>query len=308
MNDIELQKIADESYDRFIKDDSIIGFDSLLKPFGGGSRLRNKIRKLIYDKYGKENIIKIYRHRLAKSAHKNRTSESYHISPEQREKMINGIKQSWKDSDDRKEKHKEMMIKHCHPNAWTASTNKKRTESRRGYRHTDETIEKIRNSLKGTPLSLEHKKALCVPKIRSGSLGIKRSEETKLKLSKITTEQWKNGIHKPTYKSKGQIEVAELLKQMGYKIREEFFIGSKPYDILIQDENIILEFNGTFWHRDPRFYDNSDICRQIWEYDKNKLDIARKLGYTPIVIWQYDWERNTNKFKLLEEIINGIKQ
>lgn len=305
MTDDELQKIVDESYDRFIKDESIIGFESLLKSIGGGSRLRNKIRKLIYEKYGKNTLIKIYRSRLAKSAHKNRTSESYTISPERREKMIDGIKKSWENADVRREQARNLMIKHCHPIAWTDDTNKKRRDSRIGYKHSAETIKKISDSLCGKSLSDEHKMALCVPKIRPGSLGLKRSQETKNKLSSITKNQWKSGLHKPIYKSKGHQEIIDILKQFGLEIVDEYIVDGRPYDVYIKNINCIIEFNGTYWHRDPRFYNDTLACKKIWERDHNKVDVAMKRGYTVVTIWQHDWESCKDKRLLIKDILNA---
>jgi hypothetical protein len=308
MDNTELHKVVDEYYNEFITNENIIGFEGLLKTKGFGSKLRVRIRNLIYNKYGKENLIAIYRSRLAKSAHKNRTKESYYISPEQREKMIYGSKKSWIGDDARKEKSRELMVKYCHPNAWTDETNKKRSKSREGYKHSENTIQKIKTALSGKPLTKKHREALCVPKIRSGSLGLKRSDITKQKLSQITTLQWKSGIHKVTYKSKGQIEVANMFRNEGFCVEEEFFINGKPYDVFVKDKNLIVEFNGTYWHRDPRFYDVSSICQEKWNYDKNKLDIAKQNGYNVFVIWQYDWEHSNDKLSIIKEILNGINQ
>ena len=309
MNNIELQKIADESYNEFMLDESIIGFEGLLKSknIGGGSRRRNKIRALIYDKYGKDNLIALYRIRLAKLAHKNRTKESYYISLEQREKMTLGVKKYWNNNDKAKMRSRKLMISYCNPNSHTPDANKHRVESRKGYRHSAETICKIKNAQVGRPLSISHRKALRVRKSRAGSLGLKRSNETKKKLSAITKKQWKSGIHIPTYRSKGQREVASILRNFEYTVKEEFFINGRPYDVFVKEKNLLIEFNGTFWHRDPRFYPKSDICQKVWDNDKIKMENAKQNGYDIIVVWQYDWEHAIEKKKYIMEVINGSK-
>lgn len=301
-----LQQIADKSYRQFMDDESIVGFEGILMSRGIRSgRKKNQIRKLIYDKYGKDNLQHIYRQRLAKSSHKNRTAEDYYISPEQRQKMVEGIKRSWKNADIRRKCNAELMKKYCHPKAWSLETNKKRVLSRKGYRHTADTVEKIRVALKGRPLSKSHRKALCVPKSHPGSLGLKRSAATKQKLSQITLLQWKTGVHVPTYRSKGQREVASMFRNDGYAVKEEFFINGRPYDVFVKERNLLIEFNGTFWHRDPRFYSQSGACQKVWDNDKTKMELAKQNGYNIAVIWQYDWERSQDKPQLLESIING---
>lgn len=279
MDESELQRIADESYDRFINDESIIGFESLLKPIGGGSRLRNKIRKIIYDKYGKNVLTKIYRSRLAKSAHKNRTPESYIISPEHREKMIDGVKKSWENNDNRRKLSRNLMIKHCHPVAWNDETNNKRIESRligKGWSvHSLETKEKISNSLK---------------------------------------KKWNDGCfdnRRPTLKSKGQIEMCNILRCSGYTVIEEYRINNRPFDAAVVNQRWLFEFNGTYWHLDPRIYDvdfydrSRDVYAwQVWYNDNLKIMEAIKHGFKVYSIWQIDWDNAINKESFIQEIIN----
>lgn len=279
MNEFELQKIADDSYDRFIKDESIIGFDTILKPLGGGSRRRNKIRKIIYDKYGKDVLTKIYRRRLAKSAHKNRTPESYIISPEQRERMIDGIKKSWENEDDRREMSRELMVKYCHPVAWNEETNKKRVESR----------------MIGKGWDIH-------------------SLETKEKISEAQKKKWNGGCfdnRRPTLQSRGQIEMCNVLRGGGYTVIEEYRINNRPFDAAIMNQRWLFEFNGTYWHLDPRIYDVNFYDRsrgvyawQVWHNDKLKIMEAIRRGFKVYSIWQIDWDNATNKKRFIQEIIN----
>ena len=59
--------------------------------------------------------------------------------------------------------------------------------------------------------------------------------------------------------------------------------------------NKIIEFNGTFWHADPRFYNDSMLIREnilakdIHEYDRIKLDELKKHGYDVLVVWEFDY-------------------
>ena len=227
------------------------------------------------------------------------------ISTEQRVKMIAGIKRSWKNANVRREQSRQLMIRYCSPKSHTPEANQHRVNSRKGYRHSAETIRKISEAQAGRPLSTSHRKALCVHKSRAGSLGLKRSDSTKKKLSAITKKQWQTGVHVPTYSSKGQREVASIFRNDGYTVKEEFFFNGRPYDVFVEEKNLLIEFNGTFWHRDPRFHSTSDICQKIWNNDKTKMELAKQNGYDIAVVWQYDWEHTKDKKKLLESIVNG---
>lgn len=70
---------------------------------------------------------------------------------------------------------------------------------------------------------------------------------------------------------------------------------------------IIVEFNGDFWHMNPKIYSEDDInplsgkvAKNIWKFDDHKKSIVEKMGYRVIVIWESDWI--TNKEKYLKEI------
>lgn len=66
---------------------------------------------------------------------------------------------------------------------------------------------------------------------------------------------------------------------LDYKIISEFRIGSHPYDVFIQGVNIIIEFNGTYWHLDKRFYQEDYFdkyrgvsAKEVWERDAKKIN------------------------------------
>ena len=304
MENTELHKLADQYYQEFMSDDSIIGFEGLLKSKGLGSKRRVRVRNLIYEKYGKEKLIALYRSRLAKSAHKNRSPESYYISPERRLKMIEGIKKSWESSDSRREQSRYLMLEHCQPRCQTPSAKEKRVKSRKWYHPSEETKEKMSLAQKGRVFSEEQKQKMRHPKSVKVIKG-PHTQATRDRLSLITKQQWKDGIHKPIYKSKGHVEIMEILKVLGYEIQDEYVINGKPYDVLIKSRNLLIEFNGTFWHRDPRVekYRNDPLSPSIWKRDSEKIDSAKNNGYDIKVIWQSDWENCQDKNKYIEDIL-----
>lgn len=66
-------------------------------------------------------------------------------------------------------------------------------------------------------------------------------------------------------------------------------------DYLDSHRNKVIEINGYFWHMKPGKYVETDIntvnkksAKEIWEYDKIKLDNIRKKGFDVLVLWEDD--------------------
>lgn len=79
--------------------------------------------------------------------------------------------------------------------------------------------------------------------------------------------------------------------------------SAKIYDI--KHNNCIIEFNGDYWHANPKFYKADDKIRgklasTIWNDDERKLDLAKKAGYNVMIIWESDYQMNKS------EIINKV--
>jgi len=81
----------------------------------------------------------------------------------------------------------------------------------------------------------------------------------------------------------------------------------KRYDLCYK--NNIIEFNGDFWHGNPKLFESNEIHRvskkiisDIWKEDKRKIDSAKEHGYKVLVIWESEYINNK------EEIINKCKQ
>lgn len=77
------------------------------------------------------------------------------------------------------------------------------------------------------------------------------------------------------------------------------------------ERKIIIEFNGTYWHCDQRFYkedyyhDNKKLfAKEIWNKDKERIDAFQSMGFATFEIWENDF--NKNKEKVLEELILGM--
>lgn len=99
-------------------------------------------------------------------------------------------------------------------------------------------------------------------------------------------------------KSLKEKELLEYIKTFYIKqidINTRNIIPPKEIDIYLPDLKIGFEFDGTFWHADPRFYKPDDLIKeqtaaQIWEKDEVKNKLAESLGIKLIRIKEYDWD------------------
>lgn len=83
----------------------------------------------------------------------------------------------------------------------------------------------------------------------------------------------------------------------------------KRYDYGSVEYKKMIEFNGTYWHADPRkygpdYFHNKKLitAKQIWEYDATKLSVAHQYGYNTFVIWEMDWKSDSNA--VISKVIN----
>lgn len=68
------------------------------------------------------------------------------------------------------------------------------------------------------------------------------------------------------------------------------------YDFADYDKKLIIEFNGRYWHCDPRKYDPDYVhgvmkitAAEIWERDAYKIKLAESRGYNIITVWEDDY-------------------
>lgn len=80
----------------------------------------------------------------------------------------------------------------------------------------------------------------------------------------------------------------------------------RKYDFTIG--NKIIEYNGDRYHANPNIYSADDIpltwrtcksnsmynktAQDIWDYDKHKIELAKKHGYEVFVVWHSDVKKN----------------
>ena len=122
--------------------------------------------------------------------------------------------------------------------------------------------------------------------------------------------------------SKQQIDFFTKLSKYAENIyfgdnEKRIWINDKKYYIVdgfIENKNIVIEYNGDYWHCNPDIYLPEDIitirgerisAKSIWDYDsKRKNDIIEKLQCKYIVVWENDFIKNEHETirSILEEI------
>ena len=71
------------------------------------------------------------------------------------------------------------------------------------------------------------------------------------------------------------------------------------YDFCVKEKKKIIEFNGDYWHCNPRLYspdffnrNKQMTAQQIWDFDNKKEELARAKGYDYLVIWESEYKLN----------------
>lgn len=113
--------------------------------------------------------------------------------------------------------------------------------------------------------------------------------------------------------SKQEKEFVSFIKEI-YKNKinenDRKILNGKELDIYIPELKLAFEYDGTYWHADPRFFNENDkikhcLASDIWERDKQKDLLCEQNGIKLIRIKEYDWKNDSNKIKqYIREIIN----
>lgn len=121
-------------------------------------------------------------------------------------------------------------------------------------------------------------------------------------VSKISQELfWKIYNSLTTKELKSKTYFHELNKEFDLGNADEYY----RYDFVNTELKICIEFNGDYWHCNPELFEESykntmlnKAAKEIWEYDKNKLEFIKKQGYQIFVVWESEYEKNTEEILL----------
>lgn len=134
----------------------------------------------------------------------------------------------------------------------------------------------------------------------------KEEQEELKEKRKLKYDEWleKNCFHNTCMSSQEKM-IGNFLEEKNIKYKSQFIIffnenGKRKhfrYDFLLEKYNIIIEYNGTYWHCDPRKYERNYFNHkkklyawEMWENDEKKKKIAMDNGYRIIIIWEKETE------------------
>ena len=116
--------------------------------------------------------------------------------------------------------------------------------------------------------------------------------------------------------SKGEIELYNYINSIytGKVIRNNRdILKGRELDIYLPDIMLAFEYDGTYWHADPRFYNETNLNKQQrlknnWLRDEEKNILCENLNIQLIRVKEYDWINNNEHEKLrIKEIIENKK-
>lgn len=118
-------------------------------------------------------------------------------------------------------------------------------------------------------------------------------------------------------RSKIEYELYDFLKSLDNSVIDhaKIFDNKKlEVDFYIPIKNIAFEFDGTYWHCDPRFY-NEDFfnkvknktAKEIWEKDAEKDQLCLDKNVILYRVKEYDWKNDKDRIKQEIKNLIGIK-
>ena len=103
------------------------------------------------------------------------------------------------------------------------------------------------------------------------------------------------------------LEYANHPKEYCFRCDLNFFF----VDCICKEQKKIIEFNGDFWHANPKIFKKNSIlnfpgkkmiAHDLWNLDKKRLDKIKNLGYEVFIVWENDVMKNFNN------MIEGCKK
>lgn len=74
------------------------------------------------------------------------------------------------------------------------------------------------------------------------------------------------------------------------------------FAIIKSDNKKIIEFNGDFWHANPKLYKENwkhnvlkVTAKELWDRDEYKCNLAKKNGFDILIVWEKEWRESNAK-------------
>ncbi len=120
-----------------------------------------------------------------------------------------------------------------------------------------------------------------------------------------------NGVEiQPRRISSLERNFCKLLSELNIKYEQQFKLDGSYFDFYIQDNNLLIEINGDYWHGNPKVYKKTRvkfISKRIEiERQREKKKKSRKNGYKILFLWERDLKTKLEK-KLSKKIKEYLK-
>jgi G:T-mismatch repair DNA endonuclease (very short patch repair protein) len=181
-----------------------------------------------------------------------------------------------------------------------------------GKKHSKKSLTKMSKSKKGQ--NMGDKNHMKQERYRQMSRDIMRSNwDNGILDRKVMSDKMKetrrSGKLKSVIRSKKEKEIVVEIRKMGYVVQHSLRVETKIYDIFISSLNLVIEYNGDYWHCNPKKYKpdyfnqkKQKTAKELWEYDKNKIDLIREKGYNLEIVWESDLKMDhTLIYKLIKK-------
>lgn len=146
---------------------------------------------------------------------------------------------------------------------------------------------------------------------------IKYAERQKKWLNSLYKNFQLNGDGRSKQSKFAKELIVNICKYFSIEIpKKEFYIydkqNKKVYAYDFHYNYHIIEFNGDYWHCNPKIYGENFYnkvkqlyAKDIWEYDKTKIDLCNKYNIKTLTIWESEY--NDDKEATLQKCIDFIK-
>lgn len=125
-------------------------------------------------------------------------------------------------------------------------------------------------------------------------------------------------LYKSGFVSKIEQDLQQNIEKiLGEKLESQKMIKRKDTKYFLYDlsfGNKIIEFNGDYWHANPKKYKSGQyisfprrdniLVDEVWESDKRKINLAKESGYEVLVVWESDYKKN--KENIVQECVNFL--
>lgn len=102
--------------------------------------------------------------------------------------------------------------------------------------------------------------------------------------------------------SKAEKNLVKIFAENGIDVETQFSLfedGKKSFVFDIRHGNKLIEYNGDYWHCNPKKFDESfynDVSKmtasEIWERDRQKAKLAEDRGFEVLVVWETDMNKD----------------